>query len=159
MDTDVIFGAWVPTGGLFCPSGYCCSKAPKWDPQWLKLFHIDNNQIFVVKMIILYQNDSIFEKENIFKVLRAGSIDTESANCSTLTVITVVCISESVWPNLCSNCPIFDLVFNDINKPPCSSPCGSNSTLTGALKWDTVWSSSSTGTGIMKGQSWTSVFY
>ena len=39
------------------------------------------------------------------------------------------------------------------------SPCGSNLTLTGALKWDTVWSSSSTGTGIMKGQSWTSVFY
>ena len=72
---------------------------------------------------------------------------------------TVVCISESVWPNLCSNCPIFDLVFNDINKPPCSSPCGSNLTLTEALKWDTVWSSSSTGTGIMKGQSWTSVFY
>ena len=49
MDTDVIFGAWVPTGGLFCPSGYCCSKAPKWDPQWLKLFYSDNNQIFVVK--------------------------------------------------------------------------------------------------------------
>ena len=69
------------------------------------------------------------------------------------TIFTVVCISESVWPNLCSNCPIFDLMFNDINKPPCSSPCGSNLTLTGALKWDTVWSSSSTGTGNTQGQS------
>ena len=31
--------------------------------------------------------------------------------------------------------------------------------LTGALKWGTVWTSTSTGTGIMKGQIWTTVFY
>ena len=44
-------------------------------------------------------------------------------------------------------------MFNDIKMPPCSGPCGSNLILTGALKWGTVWSSTSTGTGIMKGQS------
>ena len=31
-------------------------------------------------------------------------------------------------------------------------------TLTGALKWGTVWTSTSTGTGIMKDQIWTYVF-
>ena len=35
----------------------------------------------------------------------------------------------------------------------CSGPCSSNLILTGALKWGTVWTSTSTGTGIMKGQS------
>ena len=65
----------------------------------------------------------------------------------------MVCISESKWPDLWSNWPIFDLVFNDIKMPPCSGPCGSNLILTGALKWGTVWTSTSTGTGIMKGQS------
>ena len=43
--------------------------------------------------------------------------------------------------------------------PPGSGPLGSTLQLTGALKWGTVWTSSLTGTGIMKGQSWTSVFY
>ena len=34
----------------------------------------------------------------------------------------------------------------------CSGPLSSTLTLTGALKWGTVWTSTSTGTGIMKGQ-------
>ena len=42
---------------------------------------------------------------------------------------------------------------------PCSGPLGSTLPLTGALKWGTVWTSTSTGTGFMKGQSWTFVFY
>ena len=37
--------------------------------------------------------------------------------------------------------------------PPCSGPLGSILILTGALKWGTVLASTSTGTGIMKGQS------
>ena len=39
---------------------------------------------------------------------------------------------------------------------PCSGPLGSTLTLIGALKWVTVWTSSSTGTGIMKAnwESW-----
>ena len=65
---------------------------------------------------------------------------------------TVVCISESKWPDLWSNWPIFDLVFYDIKMPPCSGPCGSNLILTGALKWGTVWTSTSTGSGVKKGQ-------
>ena len=48
--------------------------------------------------------------------------------------------------------PILDLVFYDIKMPPCSGPCGSNLILTGALKWGTVWTSTSTGSGIMIGQ-------
>ena len=36
--------------------------------------------------------------------------------------------------------------------PPCPGSLGSTLQLTGALKWGTVWTSSSTGTGIMKGQ-------
>ena len=41
----------------------------------------------------------------------------------------------------------------------CSELLGSTLHLTGALKWGTVWTSTSTGTGIMKGQSWTFAFY
>ena len=36
--------------------------------------------------------------------------------------------------------------------PPCSCPLGSSLLLTGALKWGTVQASTSTYTGIMKGQ-------
>ena len=74
-------------------------------------------------------------------------------------IITVVCISESKWPDLWSKWPIFDLIFYNIKMSPCYGPLGSTLPLTGALKWGTVWTSTSTGTGIMKGQSWTSVFY
>ena len=35
---------------------------------------------------------------------------------------------------------------------PCSCPLGSTLPLTGALKWGTVWTSTLTGKGIMKGQ-------
>ena len=64
---------------------------------------------------------------------------------------------ESKWSNLWSKRPIF--VFYNIKMLPCSGPLGSTLTLTGALKWGTVWTSTSTGTGIMKGQSWTFVLY
>ena len=72
---------------------------------------------------------------------------------------TVVCISESQWPDLWGKWPISDLVFYNIKIPPCSCPLGSSLLLTGALKWGTVWTSSLTGTGIMKGRSWAFVFY
>ena len=44
-------------------------------------------------------------------------------------------------------------MFYNIIMLPCSGPLGSTLPLTGALKWGTVWTSTSTGTGIMKGQS------
>ena len=71
----------------------------------------------------------------------------------------MVCISKLQWHDLWSKWPLFDLVFYNIKMSPCSGPLGSTLTLTGALKWGTVWTSSSTGTGIMKGSSWTFVFY
>ena len=43
-------------------------------------------------------------------------------------------------------------MFYDIKMPPCSGPLGSTLILTGALKWGTVWTSTTTGTGIVKGQ-------
>ena len=43
--------------------------------------------------------------------------------------------------------------------PPCFGPLGSTLPIAGALRWGRVWTSTSTGTGIMKGQSWISVFY
>ena len=58
-----------------------------------------------------------------------------------------------------SELPISDLVFYNMKMPPCSGRLGSTLQLTGALKWGTVWTSSSNGTGIMKGRSWTFVFY
>ena len=73
--------------------------------------------------------------------------------------ITVVLKRESKWHDLWSKWPISDLVFYNIKMPPCSGPLGSTLQLTGALKWGTVWTSSLTGTGIMKGWSWTFVFY
>ena len=56
-----------------------------------------------------------------------------------------------------SELPISDLVFYNMKMPPCSGPHDHNFILTGALKWGTVWTSSSTSTGIMKGRSWTFV--
>ena len=50
-------------------------------------------------------------------------------------------------------------MFYNTKMSPCSGPLGSTLTLTGALEWSTVWTSTSTGTGIMKGQSWTFVIY
>ena len=44
-------------------------------------------------------------------------------------------------------------MFYNIKMPPCSCPLGSNLLLTGALKWGTIQTSTSTDTGIMKGQS------
>ena len=75
------------------------------------------------------------------------------------TSFTVLLKRESKWHDLWSKWPISDLVFYNIKMPPCSGPLGSTLQLTGALKWGTVWTSSSTGTGIMKGRSWTFVFY
>ena len=51
-----------------------------------------------------------------------------------------------------SKWPISDLVFYNIKIPPCFCPLGSSLLLTGALKWGTVQTSTSTDTGIMKGQ-------
>ena len=68
---------------------------------------------------------------------------------------TVVLIWESKWLALWSKWPTFDLIFYNIEIPPCFRPLSSTLPLTGALKWGTVWSSNSTGTGIMKGLSWT----
>ena len=72
---------------------------------------------------------------------------------------TVVCISESKWPDLWSKWPILDLIFYNIKILLCYGPLGSTLPLTGALKWGTVWTSTSTGTGITKGQSWRFLFY
>ena len=44
-------------------------------------------------------------------------------------------------------------MFYNIKMLPCSSPLGSTLPLIGALKWGTVRTSTSTDTGIMKGQS------
>ena len=66
---------------------------------------------------------------------------------------------EARWSNLWSKWPIFDLVFYNMKTPPHSSPLGYSLWLPGALKLGTVQTSTSTGTGIMKGQSWTSVFH
>ena len=68
-------------------------------------------------------------------------------------ICTVVCISESKWPDLWSKWPIFDLKFYSKKISSYFGPLGSTLPLTGALKWGTVWTYTSTGTGIMKGQS------
>ena len=57
------------------------------------------------------------------------------------------------------NQPNFTMPFYYIKVPPHFSPPGSTLALTGALKWGTVWSSTSTGTGIVKGQSLSNQIY
>ena len=64
-----------------------------------------------------------------------------------------------VWtkPVLCTNWPKFTMLFYYLKVPPHFSPPGPTLALTGALKWGTVWTSTSNGTGIMKGQSWSCI--
>ena len=57
---------------------------------------------------------------------------------------TVVLKKESKWHDLWSKWPIYDLVFYNIKMPPCSDPLGYTLPLTGALKWGTAWTSTST---------------
>ena len=59
---------------------------------------------------------------------------------------------QSPW-----NWPNFIMLFYYIKVPPHFSPPGPILALTGALKWGTVWTSTSNGTGIMKGQSWSCI--
>ena len=66
---------------------------------------------------------------------------------------TVVLDWESRWSNLWSKWPNFDLVFDNIKIWIYSGPLGSSLPLHEALKWGTVQISTSTSTGIMKGQS------
>ena len=81
----------------------------------------------------------------------------ENFNCSTTRkrgiCTTVVLKRESKWHDLWSKLPTSDLVFYNIKMPPCSGPLSSTLQLTGALKLGTVYTSTSTGTGIMKSQS------
>ena len=65
---------------------------------------------------------------------------------------TVVLNRESKWHDLWSKWPISDLMFYNIKMPPSSCPLGFSLLLTGALKWGTVQTSTSTYTGIMQGQ-------
>ena len=65
---------------------------------------------------------------------------------------TVVLKRESKWHDLWSKWPISDLMFYNIKMPPSSCPLGFSLLLTGALKWGTVQTSTSTYTGIMQGQ-------
>ena len=48
-------------------------------------------------------------------------------------------------------CTIFDLFFYNIRMTQCSCPLGSTLSLTGALKWGTVKTSTLSSTGFMKG--------
>ena len=64
---------------------------------------------------------------------------------------TVVLKRESKWHDLWCKWPISDLVFFYIKMLPCSCPLGSTLLLTGASKWGTVQTSTSTYTGIMQG--------
>ena len=72
--------------------------------------------------------------------------------CRLLLWITVVLKRESKWHDLWSKWPISDLMFYNIKMPPSSCPLGFSLLLTGALKWGTVQTSTSTYTGIMQGQ-------
>ena len=64
---------------------------------------------------------------------------------------TVVLKRKSKWHDLWSKWPISDLTFYNIKMPPSSCPLGFSLLLTGAIKWGTVQTSTSTDTGIMKG--------
>ena len=57
------------------------------------------------------------------------------------------------WPPvLGTKQPIFTMLFYCINAPACSSPHYSNQPLIVASKWDTVWTSTSTGIWSTQGQ-------
>ena len=59
----------------------------------------------------------------------------------------------STKPVLCTNRPYFTMLFYYVKVTPHSSLPSSILALTEALKWGTVWTSTSSGIGIVKGQS------
>ena len=67
--------------------------------------------------------------------------------------LTVPATSVATKPNVCTRQLIFNELVWIIKVLPHSSPQSSTLALTGALKWGTVWTSTSTGIGIVKGQS------
>ena len=80
------------------------------------------------------------------------SITLDIKDDTKVTEYTVVLKRESKWHDLWSKWPISDLMFYNIKMPPSSCPLGFSLLLTGALKWGTVQTSTSTYTGIMQGQ-------
>ena len=67
-------------------------------------------------------------------------------------VFTVPTIPVWTKPVLCTNWPKITMLFYYLKVPKDFSPLGPTLALTGALKWGTVWTSISNGTGITKDQ-------
>ena len=87
------------------------------------------------------------------KILNRGLMTSNwKAFSTTFLSSTVVLKRKSKWHDLWSKWPISDLMFYNIKMPPSSCPLGFSLLLTGALKWGTVQTSTSTYTGIMQGQ-------
>ena len=72
---------------------------------------------------------------------------------------TVLAISVSTNPILCTKSTKLTMLFYYIKMRTSSSPYHPFLQLTGALKWGTVWTSISTGVETRHGQSWKFVFY
>ena len=77
----------------------------------------------------------------LYHIDLSDSLKCTAMNFWLQTPSTVVCISESQWPDLWSKWHIFDPVFYNIEMPSCSGLLGSTLLLTGDLKWGTVWTS------------------
>ena len=71
--------------------------------------------------------------------------------------ITVPTIPVWTKPVLCTNWPKITMLFYYLKVPKDFSPLGPTLAMTGALKWGTVWTFTSNGTGIMKGQTWSCI--
>ena len=78
---------------------------------------------------------------------------------SAVYISTVPTASVPTKPYLCTKQPIFNMLDWIVKIPPHSSLQSSTLALTGALNWGTVWASTSTSTGIVKGQSLSNQIY
>ena len=125
----------------------------------LQLVHTKLRILSWIKVPVVYIQGDLTKSALLFILWCVSHLDSQNKPTLEHCLHTVVLIWESKWPDLWSKWPIFDLVFCCLKLPPCSDALGSTLPLTGPLKWGKVWTSTSTGTGIMKNQNWAFVFY
>ena len=116
---------------------------------------------FIIHFKIILIINNFLQKWNTVFWLGWGHLNRKTGQLGVLRIVlgqfTVPTIPVRTKPVLCTNWPKITMLFYYLKVPKDFRPLGPTLALTGALKWGTVWTSTSNGTGIMKGQSWSCI--